>query len=169
MILKRLKENHHRIQKFHLWVYTPRNWKWHLKEIFVYSILIVSITLFTLTKIWSSSFSILSFCLFIWFLGFSKQEYWSGLPSPSPVDHILSDLSTMTLLSWVPHRALLSFIELDKAVVLVWLGWLVFCNYGFSLSALWCPLTKPTVLLGFLLPRTRGIFSPPPLLTLNVA
>ena len=25
-------------------------------------------------------------------MGFSRQEYWSGLPFPSPVDHILSDL-----------------------------------------------------------------------------
>ena len=50
------------------------------------------------------SFSILSFCLFILFMGFSRQEYWSGLPFPSPVDHILSDLSTMTGPSWVaPH------------------------------------------------------------------
>ena len=36
-----------------------------------------------------SSFSILSFCLFILFMGFSRQEYWSGFPFPSPVDHIL--------------------------------------------------------------------------------
>ena len=35
------------------------------------------------------------------------------------MDHILSDLSTMTRLSWVAPRAWLSFIELDKAVVLV--------------------------------------------------
>ena len=43
-------------------------------------------------------------CIFILFMGFSRQEYWSGLPFPSPVDHILSDLSTMTRLSWVaPH------------------------------------------------------------------
>ena len=28
----------------------------------------------------SSSFSVLSFCLFILFMGFSRQEYWSGLP-----------------------------------------------------------------------------------------
>ena len=49
----------------------------------------------------SSSFSILSFCLFILFMGLSRQEYWSGLPFPSPVDPILSDLSTMTQLSWV--------------------------------------------------------------------
>ena len=51
-------------------------------------------------------------------------------------------------LGW-PHTAWLSFIELDKAVVLVWLDWLVFCDYGFSVSALWCPLASPTVLLGF--------------------
>ena len=58
-------------------------------------------------------------CLFILFMGFSRQEYWSSLPFPSPVDHILSDLSTMTCPSWVAPRAWLSFIELDKAVVCV--------------------------------------------------
>ena len=84
----------------------------------------------------SSSFSILSFCLFILFMGFLRQEYWNGLPFPSPVDHILSDLSTMTCPSWVAPQAWLSFTELDKAVVLVWLDWLVFCEYGFSVSAL---------------------------------
>ena len=51
------------------------------------------------------------------------------------------------------------FIELDKAVVLVWLDWLVFCEYGFSVSALWCPLTIPTIFLGFLLPWAWGISS----------
>ena len=69
------------------------------------------------TDLGSSSFSVLSFCLFILFMGFSRQEYWSGLPFPSPVGHILSDLSTMTChLGW-PHTAWLSFIELDKVVV----------------------------------------------------
>ena len=56
-------------------------------------------------------------------------------------------------LGW-PHTACLSFIELDKTVVLVWLDWLVFCDYGFSVSALWCPLARPTIWLGFLLPWT---------------
>ena len=65
----------------------------------------------------SSSFSVLSLCLFILFMGFSRQEYWRGLSFPSPVDHILSDLSTMTHLSWVAPWASLNFIELDKAVV----------------------------------------------------
>ena len=92
-------------------------------------------------------------------MGFSRQEYWSGLPFPSPVDHILSDLSTMTRPSWVAPGAWLSFLELDKAVVLVWLDWQVFCDYGFSVSALWCPLATTAVLLGFLLPWTCGISS----------
>ena len=85
------------------------------------------------TNLGSSSFSALSFCLFILFMGFSRQEYWSGLPFPSPVDHILSDLSTMTHPSWVAPRAWLSFTELDKAVVhvirlvsLLW-NWFSFC------------------------------------------
>ena len=107
----------------------------------------------------SSSFSILSFCLFILFMGFSRQEYWSGLPFPSPVDHILSDLSTTIRWSWVAPQAWLSFFELDKAVVLVWLDWLIFCDYGFGVSALWCPLETPTILLGFLLPWPWGISS----------
>ena len=112
------------------------------------------------TDLGSSSFGVLSFCLFILFMGSSRQEYWSGLAFLSPVDHILSDLSTMTPLSWVAPWAWLSFIELDKAVVLVWLDWLVFCNYGFSVSTLWCPLaTTPTILLGFLLPWAWGISS----------
>ena len=46
-------------------------------------------------------------------MGLSRQKYWSGLPFSSPVDHILSEVSTMTRLSWVAH----SLIELDKAVV----------------------------------------------------
>ena len=33
------------------------------------------------------------FCLFLLSVGFSRQEYWSDLPFPSPVDHVLSDLS----------------------------------------------------------------------------
>ena len=39
--------------------------------------------------------AILSLCLFLLFMGFSRQEYWSVLPFPSPVDHILSELSSL--------------------------------------------------------------------------
>ena len=47
--------------------------------------------------------------LFILFMGFSRQEYWSGLLFPSPVEHILSDLSTMTRPSWVAPQGLAEF------------------------------------------------------------
>ena len=70
------------------------------------------------TNLGRSRFSILSSCLFILFMGFSRQEYWSGLPFPSPVDHILSELSTMFCPSWVAlHSMGHSFIELEKSVV----------------------------------------------------
>ena len=122
------------------------------------------VTYWAPTDLGGSSFGILSFCLLILFMGFSSQEYWSALPLPSPVDHVLSDLSTMTVrLGW-PHTAWLSFTELDKTVVL-WSDWLVFCDYGFRVSALWRPLATPTNWLGFLLLWTRGISSQPPLLT----
>ena len=66
----------------------------------------------------TSFYSFLSFCLFILFMGFSRQEYWSSFLFPFPVDHILSELSTMTHLSWVAlHGMAHNFIELDKAVV----------------------------------------------------
>ena len=56
------------------------------------------------TDLGNSSFSVLSFCLFILFTGFSRQEYWSGLPVPSPVGHSLSELSTVTRPSWVTRH-----------------------------------------------------------------
>ena len=67
-------------------------------------------------------------------MGFSRPEYWSGLPFPSPVDHIVLELSTTTCLSWVaPHGMAHSFIELDKAVVhvisLISFLWLWFSFY----------------------------------------
>ena len=41
----------------------------------------------------------------------------------------------------------------------MWLDWLVLCEYSFSVSAIWCPLATPTILLGFLLPWAWGISS----------
>ena len=86
----------------------------------------------------SSSFIVLSLCLFVLFMGFSRQECWS-LPFPSPVDHILSELSTMTCPSWVALFGMAhSLIVLDKAVVhvirLVSFLWLWFQSV--------CPLMK---------------------------
>ena len=62
----------------------------------------------------------LTVALFILFMGFSKQEYRSGWPFPSPVDHVLSHLPTMTRPSWVVlHGMAHSFIELDR----LWSMW----------------------------------------------
>ena len=55
----------------------------------------------TATNLGGSYFSVISFCLFIQFMGFSRQEYWSGLLFAFPVDCIYSELSTMTHPSWV--------------------------------------------------------------------
>ena len=58
------------------------------------------------------------------FVGFSRQEYWSGLPSPSLVDHILPEIFTVTGSSWVAQHSMAhSFFELleplchNKAVI----------------------------------------------------
>ena len=74
------------------------------------------------------------FCLFILFMRFSGQEYWRCLPFPSPVNHILLELSTMTHPSWVAlHSMTCSFIKLHKVVIHViilasflW-SWFSFC------------------------------------------
>ena len=70
-------------------------------------------------------------------MGFLRQECRSGLPFPPPVDNVLSDLSTMTHLSWVAlHGMAHSFIELDKAMVHV-INLISFCDCGFHSV---CPL-----------------------------
>ena len=53
-------------------------------------------------------------------MGFSRQEYWSGLPFPSPVDHILSGLSKI---HWIMEKARefqknISFCFIDYAKAL---------------------------------------------------
>ena len=121
------------------------------------------------TDLGSSSFNVLSFC-------FSYCSWGSQGKNTEVVCHSLLQWTTLCQtsppwpirLGW-PHRAWLSFTELDKAVVL-WSDWLVFCDYGFSVSALWCPLATPTVLLGFLSPRTRvSLTAAPPDLGRGVA
>ena len=88
----------------------------------------------TPTDLGASSFSITSFCLFTLLTGFSRQECCSGLAFSSPVDHVLSELSTMAHLSWVAlYSVTYGFIKLHKAVIHVislvsflWL-WFSFC------------------------------------------
>ena len=91
------------------------------------------------TNLGSSSFSVLSFCLFILLMGFSRQEYWSGFPFPSPVDHNLSEHSNMPQTSWVAlHGIAHSFIESDS-LWSMWSDWLVFWGCGFQSV---CPLME---------------------------
>ena len=91
----------------------------------------------TPTNLTGSPFKVLPFCLFILFMGFSRQECWSGLPFLSPVNHILSELSTMTHPSWVAlcdmAHSSLSYTKLW----FMWSFWLVFCDCSFHSA---CPL-----------------------------
>ena len=121
------------------------------------------------------------FCLFILFMGFSRQAYWSGLPFPSPVDHILSQnsLPWPIHLGW-PHTAWFSFIELDKVVVhmirlssFLWL-WLVCLPSDASCNTYHLTWLSLSLDVGYLftaapakhsrcsLPWVRGISSQPP-------
>ena len=91
-------------------------------------------------------------------MGFSRQEYWSGWPFPSPVDHILSDLSTMTRPSWMaPHgMAECRWVRQDCGPVIrlaccLWLWFQSVCPLTPSLSAY--------RLTWFLLPWTQGLSS----------
>ena len=103
-------------------------------ELFLHSSLVAC---WAPTDLGNSYFSVLSFCLFILFMGFSRQEYWSGLPFSSPVDHVLSELSTMTCLSWVAlHGMAHSFTELDKADVIRLVSFLTRNRLWFSISLL---------------------------------
>ena len=68
------------------------------------------------------SSSVISFCFFIQLMGFSWQEQWSALLFPLPVDHILSELFTLTFPSWVAllcvaHGFIHKPLHHDKAVI----------------------------------------------------
>ena len=73
---------------------------------------LISSSILGTSDLGSSSFSALSFCLFILFMGFSKQEYWSGLPFPSPVksdyqirsDQISCSVMSDSATTWIAAR-----------------------------------------------------------------
>ena len=74
-----------------------------------------AVAYWTPSNLGGSSSGVISFCLFILFRGLSRQEYWGGLPFPPPVDHVLSELSTMTHHSWVALQSMAhSFTDLHK-------------------------------------------------------
>ena len=63
--------------------------------------LLFPVSYWTPSDLGGSSSGVKSLCLFILFVGFSRQEHRSGLPCPPPVDLVLSELSTVTRPSWV--------------------------------------------------------------------
>ena len=86
-----------------------------LLELFIIALHSSPVAYWTPSGLGCSSSSIIFFCLFILFTGFSMQEYWSVWPFSSLVHHVLSELFTMALLSWVVLRRLAySFMELYK-------------------------------------------------------
>ena len=70
-------------------------------ELLVIALCSSSVAYWTHANLGSSSSGVISFCLFILFMGFSRQEYWNGLPFPPLGKYVLSELSTMTHLFWV--------------------------------------------------------------------
>ena len=71
--------------------------------------------IFQYTIFFAFSCFFLGFSCFLWG---SQGKNTEVVPFPSPVDHVLSELSTMTCPSWVAlHILAHSFIELDKVVV----------------------------------------------------
>ena len=60
----------------------------------------------------SSSFSVIFFCFYILFMGFSRPEYWSGLPFPSP-----GDLLDLGFLHCRQILYQLSYVEVIKIMV----------------------------------------------------
>ena len=50
----------------------------------------------TMETVTDFSSRVISFCIFILPMGFSRPEYWSRLHFPPSVDHVLSELFIMT-------------------------------------------------------------------------
>ena len=72
-----------------------------------------------LNTFWPGGSSSISFCFFIPFMGFLRQEYWNGFPFPPPMDHVLSE--QIMCPSWVAWLiASLSYTSL------------------FTMTRLWC-------------------------------
>ena len=65
---------------------------------------VYGVTLPSLKAILILTASSLYTMLFVQFMGFSRQEYWNGLPFPPLVDHVFSslqyDLSVLGGLAW---------------------------------------------------------------------
>ena len=115
----------------------------------------------------------------------SRQEYRNELPSPSPVDHVLSDLSTMTRPTWEAPQGLAEFhgvrqgcgSSVIRLTRFLWFWFQCVCPLMPSCNTyrlMWVSLTLdvgciftaiPAKRSHCSLPWTRYISSLPPLLT----
>ena len=110
------------------------------------------------TNLGSSSFSILSFCLFILFMGFSRQEYWVVCHSLLQWITFCQNSPLWPVLLGLPYKTWLSFIELDNAVFHVvrlvsflWLWFQSICPLMPSLRAYHLTWVSPTFDMKYLL------------------
>ena len=130
-------------------------------ELFLHS---SPVTYWTPVNLGGSSSNVISLTLFVKCLSFhtvnvlsfhtvqyscSRQDFWSGLPFPSPADHILSTLHHDLSVLWIALQDMAhSFIELHKAVshviILVNFLWLLtwFWNNGFNIWKHICLASK---------------------------
>ena len=91
------------------------------------------------TDLGSSYFSVLYFCLFILFMGFSRKEYWGiGLLFPYPVDHVFQSPEERLIGSWAKQVKGLLFIRLAVSDSL----W----PHGLHHSRFPCPSPSPEAL-----------------------
>ena len=76
------------------------------------------------TYLGSSSFIVISFCLFIQFMGFSRQECWSCLLFPSPVSYhyIKKSKKTGLLVAFLEFTILGEGQALEWIHVYIWLS-----------------------------------------------
>ena len=83
------------------------------------------------TSLGSSSFSVISFCLFILFMVFSRQKYWPGLPFLFQWTTFCQNSPLLLVhLGWLYVAWLVvSFSETE--LWSMWLAWLVFCGSSF--------------------------------------
>ena len=91
--------------------------------------LLFSSSILDTSQLWGFIFQCHIFLPFHTVLGFSRQECWSGLPFPSPVDHVLSELSTIHL-GWPYMTWLIVSLSYTK-LWSMWSFWWVFCDCGF--------------------------------------
>ena len=75
-----------------------------------------------------------SHSLFKLFMGFSRQEYWSGLPFPSPVDHILSELSTYCLFNLYAESVQFHSVQSLSHIWLFVTPWTATCQASLSIT-----------------------------------